>query len=373
MLVDAPVVADFAQALDPANYISVPDDWLIAVCDVIGSTAAISAGRYKDVNLAGAATIAAIQNANKGRDLPFAFGGDGGTVLIAPDLAETTTSALKGVQRMARNTLSLDTRCALIPVAAVRGDGFDVRLAYQTLHGSRRLAMLCGGGIDHAETLCKTQAGERFAINADATTEDADLSGLSCRWQPLTARNGVMLTAIIRATDGAQLSPVYRDLYAGILAAARRDLCPVAASNLKATWPPRGGAHERAFGRSLFEVYGQSLLAIVSEKTGRTIGGFNGRDYARALPSHSDYRKFADSLRMVIDCSTREADAIEQLLTLAKTHGAIDFGLHRAAAALMTCFVSNTDDGGHVHFIDGADGGYALAAQQLKTKIVGRT
>jgi hypothetical protein len=113
-------------------------------------------------------------------------------------------------------------------------------------------------------------------------------------------------------------------------------------------------------------------LAIVSEKTGRTIGGFNGRAYARALPSHSDYRKFADSLRMVVDCSVR-SDGIEKLLTFARDRGAIDFGLHRASSALMTCFVSNTDDGGHVHFIDGADGGYTLAAQQLKAKSTGTT
>lgn len=370
---DAPVVADFAQALEPANYVSVPSDWLIAVADVVGSTSAISAGRYKDVNLAGAATIAGLQNASPGSELPFAFGGDGGIVLVPPDLHGIATSALKGVQRIVRNTLSLDTRCALVPVAAIRADGFDVRLAYQTLHGSRRLAMLCGGGIDHAETLCKSPAGERFAVAADATTQDADLSGLSCRWQPLTARNGVMLTTIIRCNDGALLSPVYRELYAGIQAATRRDLCPVAASNLRAAWPPRGGARERAFGRSLFEVYGQSLLAIVSEKTGRSIGGFDGRAYARALPSHSDYRKFADSLRMVIDCTAREADAIEQLLTFAKAGGAIEFGLHRASSALMTCFVSNTNDDGHVHFIDGADGGYALAAQQLKSKIASIT
>jgi hypothetical protein len=91
------------------------------------------------------------------------------------------------------------------------------------------------------------------------------------------------------------------------------------------------------------------------------------------VPAHSDYRKFADSLRMVIDCSTREADGIEKLLIFARDRGAIDFGLHRASSALMTCFVSNTDDGGHVHFIDGADGGYTLAAQQLKAKSAGKT
>jgi hypothetical protein len=286
--------------------------------------------------------------------------------------SSSRATALKGVQRIVRNALDLDTRCALIPVAAARAGGFDVRVAYQTLSGKRRRRAWPGGGIDHAETLCKAPAGTAFVVAADETTKDADLSGLSCRWQPLAARNGVMLTAIIRANESASLSPVYRDLYAAIQTATRRDLCPVVASNLRSSWPPRGGAHERKFGHSLFEVYGQSFLARVSEATGLTIGGFDGRAYRRSLPAHSDYRKFADSLRMVIDCTTREADGIERVLALARERGAIEFGLHRASAALMTCFVSNTDDGGHVHFIDGADGGYTLAAQQLRNTAASR-
>jgi hypothetical protein len=362
--VDAPVVTDFAQALDPANYTSVPSDWLIAVTDVVASSAAISAG---------AATIAGIQNAAPGRWLPFAFGGDGGVVLVPPDLADTARTALKGVQRLVRNALSLDTRAALIPVSAVRAQGLDVRIAYQTLSGQRKLAMLSGGGTDRAEAMCKSADGAPFAITAEANDEDADLTGLSCRWQPLTTRNGVMLTAIIRATENSPLSPTYADIYAGIQQAARRDFCPVAASNLKFKWPPPGGAIERAFGRNWFDVYGQSFFARLSTATGRTIAGYNGRAYDASVPAHSDYRKFADSLRMVIDCSTREADGIEKLLTFARDRGAIDFGLHRASSALMTCFVSNTDDGGHVHFVDGADGGYTLAAQQLRAKSAGRT
>jgi hypothetical protein len=371
--VDAPVLTDFAEALDPANYISVPDDWLIAVTDVVGSTAAISAGRYKDVNFAGAATIAGIQNAAPGRWLPFAFGGDGGVVLVPPDLAVTARTALKGVQRIVQNALSLGTRAALIPVSAVRAQGFDVRIAYQTLSGQRKLAMLSGGGVDRAEEMCKSADGAPFAITADANDQDADLTGLSCRWLPLNARRGVMLTAIIRATEKSLLSPTYADIYAGIQAAARGNWCPVSQSNMRFKWPPPGGAIERAIGRSWFRVYGESFFATLSTATGRTIGGYNGRAYDASVPAHSDYRKFADSLRMVIDCSTREADGIEKLLTFAKERGAIDFGLHRASSALMTCFVSNTDDGGHVHFIDGADGGYTLAAQQLKAKRTGTT
>jgi hypothetical protein len=366
--VDAPVLTDFQAALDPANYVAVPGDWLIAVTDVVGSTAAISAGRYKDVNFAGAATIAGLVNAAPERELPFAFGGDGALVLVPPDLAETARTALKGVQRVVRNALALDTRAALIPVSAVRVQGLDVSVAYQTLAGQRKLAMLSGGGVDRAEAMCKSADGAPFAITSGDDDEDADLTGLSCRWQPLSARNGVMLTAIIRATEKSPLSPTYADIYAGIQTAARRNWCPVSESNLKFKWPPPNGAIERAIGRSWFKVYGESLLARLSSRTGRVIGGYNGRAYDRSVPAHSDYRKFADSLRMVIDCSTREADGIEQLLTFARRRGAIEFGLHRASSALMTCFVGNTDDGGHVHFIDGADGGYTLAAQQLKSR-----
>lgn len=363
---DATVVADFADTLEPGNYVRVPEGWLLAVSDVVASTAAIAAGRYKDVNLAGAATIVGILNACRGRELPFAFGGDGGVVLIPPELRGTAHTALQGARQIARSALALDMRCALVPLAAIREQGADVKLAYHALHSGRRLAMLSGGGIDCAEALCKSAEGAPFAVDADGDTSDADLTGLSCRWQPLSARNGVMLTAIIRAKDASPLPRVYREIYDRVQAVIKHDACPVATSNLRSTWPPRGADRERALGRTLFEVYGQSLLAKVSETTGVTIGGFSGRAYARALPAHSDYRKFADSLRMVVDCTIREADAIEALLRASKAAGAIEFGLHRASSALMTCFVSNTDDGGHVHFIDGADGGYALAAQHLR-------
>ncbi len=365
----AKTVASFAETLDPASYARVPDDWLVAVGDVAQSTVAIQAGRYKDVNLAGAATIVGILNACPGRDLPFAFGGDGGIVLVPSDLEPQARNALKGVQQISRRALSLDLRCALMPIAAIRAEGRDVRLAYQTLAPKRKLAMMSGGGLDCAEILAKSAKGASFVVTADTTTEDADLSGLSCRWKPLESQRGVMLSAIIRAKDDTTSLPaIYRAIYDQIQSALARDACPVALSNLNATWPPRGSAQERAFGRTLFEVYGQSLLGLISEKTGITIGGFNGQNYLRALPSHSDYRKFADSLRMVIDCSTREADGIESILRDSRGAGLIDFGLHRASTALMTCFVSSTDNGGHVHFIDGGDGGYAMAAQDLKTQ-----
>ena len=40
--------------------------------------------------------------------------------------------------------------------------------------------------------------------------------------------------------------------------------------------------------------------------------------------------------------------------------------MHRQSAALMTCIVPSIADDHHVHFVDGARGGYASAARRLK-------
>jgi len=368
--VQVPEFTDFASALDSDSYKPVPDDWLIAIGDVAGSTPAIAAGRYKDVNLAGAATIAAVQNACPNVELPFAFGGDGGIVLVPAEQGSASRRALAGVQKISRNVLNLDLRCALVPVAAIRKKGKDVRIAFLAMTPQRRLAMISGGGIDCAEMIAKSPEGAAFAVIVTDTTQDADLSGLSCRWSPLQSQNGVMLSVIIRARDETAVLPdAYRTIYTRIKNIVRCDACPVTFEGLKSNWPPRGASAERAFGHSVFQVYGQSLLAKFSELTGLAVGGYHGAQYKRALPSHSDYRKFSDSLRLVIDCSAPEADHIESILAAARRQNLIDYGLHRASAALMTCFVSSTEDGKHVHFIDGADGGYALAAQQIKAQI----
>lgn len=42
-----------------------------------------------------------------------------------------------------------------------------------------------------------------------------------------------------------------------------------------------------------------------------------------------------------------------------------------ADTALMTCLVFNLRKSEHVHFVDGGDGGFAIAAKQLKTQLGG--
>src|ERR1043166_4648332 len=85
----------FERLMDPALYAPLPDDWIIGVSDIVESTKAIAANRYKAVNMAGAAVIAAVTNALEGREFPFVFGGDGASFAVAPDRSEEHTSELQ--------------------------------------------------------------------------------------------------------------------------------------------------------------------------------------------------------------------------------------------------------------------------------------
>ena len=90
------------------------------------------------------------------------------------------------------------------------------------------------------------------------------------------------------------------------------------------------------------------------------------------MTRNSDFRKYDDGLKMTIDCTRETADALEALLLKAETERIADYGLHRQDSALMTCIVPSHLSDDHVHFLDGAGGGYALAAQHLKEKLARR-
>ena len=55
-----PATSSFNDFANSEAYIQVPEDWYVALTDVIGSTKAIQEGRYKDVNAIGVASIAAV-------------------------------------------------------------------------------------------------------------------------------------------------------------------------------------------------------------------------------------------------------------------------------------------------------------------------
>lgn len=90
--------------------------------------------------------------------------------------------------------------------------------------------------------------------------------------------------------------------------------------------------------------------------------------HKKSLIGDSDYQKFDDTLRMVISGELAQREQLIQYLEKQYEAGHLLYGFHVSDRALMTCLVYESE-GRHIAFVDGADGGYALAAKVLKEKL----
>ncbi|WP_458759243.1 DUF3095 domain-containing protein [Afipia sp. TerB] len=363
----------FARLMDPLLYKPLPDDWLIGVADIVQSTQAIAGNRYKAVNMAGAAVIAAVTNARGSQDFPFVFGGDGASFAIAPDDAAAARAALAATATWVREALDLVMRVALMPVAAVRAHGHDVRIARYAPSPHVSYAMFSGGGLAWADAAMKR--GE-FAVEPAAAGAQPDLTGLSCRFSPIPSSRGLILSILV--VPGHADPAGFRLAIEDIVSLVERSPDagrPIPDSGPPLRWPAAGVEMEaRArHGMPLIvnraALYGWTLFVYLLMRFGISAGGFVPDVYMKQVVENSDFRKFDDGLRMVIDCTPAMADEIEAHLAAAASSGAVRYGLHRQEAAIMTCFTLAASRPDHFHFVDGAQGGYASAATALKATL----
>jgi hypothetical protein len=369
-----PVFRGFRSLMDPAMYAALPDDWTVGIADVVQSTKAIADKRYKAVNMAGAAVIASVTNALGDREFPFVFGGDGASFAVASRDRDKAAEALAATAAWSAGELGLTMRVALVPVTEIRAVGRDVRVARYGPSDNVSYAMFSGGGLAWADAAVKR--GE-FAVTPAPPGTWPDLTGLSCRFQEFRAERGLILSLLILPAPNAEPS-AFRALIEDIVALVEQSPNagrPMPDGGPDMRWPPQGVALEAstAPGGPLrrVTVLARTCLYYLIMRSGIRVGGFVPATYLRQVVENSDFRKYDDGLRMILDCTPALADTLER--RLAAVRGVAVYGLHRQSAAMMTCFTPSPTRSDHVHFIDGAEGGYAAAATALKSGIRNQT
>jgi hypothetical protein len=370
---------DFTEFVEIDAYEPVPDDWIVMISDVRGSTRAIEEGHYKDVNMVGAASITAVLNTCGDIEVPFVFGGDGGTVAVPGSLRKAACDALIGLQAISQATFGA------IPVADLRAKGVDVRVRKYELSTGNYLAMFAGGGVELSDSLLKSAPpGSPYLLEAQSEVGEPNLQGLSCRWEPLMPRSGRMMTIMVQGTksDPADQSSLLRDVVqkiSDLLGHRLQESAPASVHSMKFRWPPRGlelearaTAGRQTFLRRYLAVLASSLIQFWCERFDRQAGPYNAPVYRGELRSNTDFQKYDGILRMVLDVSESQAALIERHLEREHDAGRLVYGVHVADTALMTCVVFSLEQSKHVHFIDGSDGGFARAAQEFKSRLGAR-
>src|SRR5215469_10559424 len=329
-----PVFRGFNNLMKPELYVPLPDDWSIGVADIVESTKAIAAQRYKAVNMAGAAIIASVTNALEGREFPFVFGGDGASFAVAPGELARAREALAATAAWVKEDLDLVMRVALVPVASIRAKGADVRVARFGPSPNLSYAMFSGGGLGWAEAAMKR--GE-FAVPAAPAGTQPDLSGLSCRFEEIPAARGLILSVLVMPTKAAD-PLAFRKVIEDIIQLVERTPDagrPVPSGGPPLRWPPQGIEYEArakrggSLARRRAYVLGRTLFYYMIMRFGIKVGGFVPSAYTRQVVENSDFRKYDDGLRMILDCTEELARTLSERLAAAAAGGIVRYGLHR--------------------------------------------
>ena len=380
---DLPALQSFTEAIETDRHVQVPGDWWIVVADVTGSTQAIESGAYKKVNTVGAACIAAVVNVDRSVDIPFVFGGDGATFAVPDTLRERVIPALREAQRLSRHNFDLMLRVGMVRVSTLVSNGLTVRLAKIRLSPNVTQPTFSGHGWEEAERMVKDPLAEGvLRVQEHEGPCEGSFEGFECRWQGVPSFNDHKLALLVAAvSDDARVSlDTYRKLFDRI-AKTYGDISsyhPLRAERMRLSFSPGELGHEwrvrssrlsftgrvKYFARMvLLNLAGAYLFARkMDTKTVRW------SHYVDDMVENSDVRKFDGMLRMVMDGSEAQYDELRSYLEGQHRKGQLVYGMHKSSEALVTCIVFSYN-GNHVHFVDGSDGGYAMAARGLKEQL----
>lgn len=362
---------DMYKLIGSDNFRKVPDDWDIIVTDIFKSTEAIQQGRYKEVNFIAASTIIAVLNSLPKIEIPFVFGGDGSTLLIPSTFRENISSVLVDVKNTVKLNFGLTLRTGLVPVKDLSDREIKVLVAKHSISDNYEQAIFKGGGLSFAEELVKSSDG-KYEINAKLNKGCANFTGLECRWQDIYSFKGESMSLIVKILEDENNQASYHDVLKEIDhlygPAAKRN--PVSEENLRLTFKKRGPFFEAGILNKIkilhtVKVWSVNFYANYLFKHGNN----EWIKYKKLVKSTCDYEKFDDTLKVVLSGSPYQREKLISILDKLEEQGKIAYGVLITNRSLITCLIFERH-GRQVHFIDAADGGYALAAKQLKEKLL---
>ncbi len=382
-----PATPIYAGLFDVAHHHDVPEDWAVVIVDIKGSTKAIAEGHYKDINIASSCAIVAVLNRVDRTKICYIFGGDGATFLIPSSMKFDVASALYGAQTMIQESFGLDMRAGMVDIPTLTVQNQPVRAAKIESRAGVYQAAISGSGIALAEKIVK-DASATHEITSLYTIEElaktpASFEGFECRWQPMKSRNGidVSLLIIARSDDEQENVKLYREIYnhIAVICGHQDDWRPVSEQQMALTLNPSAFVKEtkaRQFGRDSWNkikyashIALMTLVGIVCMRLGLKAGSFDGETFRTEAALHTDYIKFENALKLVMDITRDRKNTLNAYLLDLYRQGKIFYGLQESDSAVMTCLVFSYDND-HFHFVDGADGGYTLAAKQLKAQML---
>ena len=352
-------------------FYKVPGNWHVVVTDIKNSTKAVANGLHETVNLIATGCIVAVLNiaAKFKTTVPFFFGGDGATFIIPSSLFDPVMKALLLHQENTKATFHLDLRVGHVPVKVIYQQEHALNIS--KLKTSKQLAIpvLLGDGLTYAESVIK---GPDYIFGMiGRSSAELDLSGMQCRWDRIKPPENTfeVVSLLVVVSDAINQAPVFKKVFESIDSIygdpANRKPISAARLKLKATLAKISvEMHARMNGFRpvyLISTWVKTMLGHLYFKTKK------GKIYLDDLVDMSDTLVVDGKINTVISGTPQQRQRLIAALDKIEGEGEILYGLFVSSESVMSCYVRSMNEG-HIHFVDGAEGGYTRAANVIKQK-----
>lgn len=353
-------------------FFNVPASWHVLITDVKKSTEAVATGKHETVNLVATGSIVAVLNLAYKEDLtiPFFFGGDGATFIVPPSLLEQAITALTLHKINTQNNFGLDLRVGHVPVEKIYNEGHGLKVTKLRTSALFSIPVILGNGLAYAEKIIK---GADYMLSEPAVAEtELDMTGMECRWDkikpPLQYDEVVSLLVLskspsMQAAGFKRVIDTLNDIYGD---PDTRKPITVERLRLKATLKKINREARTKFGSLkpfyLIKTWIKMLIGPLYFKTKA------GKTYLNQLVQLSDTLVIDGRINTVISGTTTQRQKLVSELNKLEEQGHILYGLHTSNESVLSCYVRDMNEK-HVHFVDGGNGGYTMAATMLKKKL----
>jgi len=350
---------------------AVPADWYVIITDIRNSTLAVFDGLHENVNRVATASIVAVLNiAFKEKiTIPFFFGGDGATFLIPPAIKEKVLAALIIFKENTLSNFDFDLRVGIVSLEEIYESGNTISISRYGISEYFSIPVILGGGLAYAEKIIK---GDDYLLSSNTKEEELDLTGMQCRWDkipPPDETNEIITLLVVAMPDADQAGAFSKVIHLiDSIYGPQESRQPISVPKLRLN---------TTFNRMRLEMHVRlgkiKALRLLANWLVNIIGYFylkssKGQTYLDLLVKMSDTLVLDGKINTVISGTEEDRIRLTTALDQLERENLIIYGVHVSAASIMSCYVRDMKDG-HIHFVDGAGGGYTMAAKVLKSKV----
>lgn len=360
---------------DESMFSKIPEDWHILVADIKNSTQAIQDGFHQEVNLIATGSVIAILNisAEAGINVPFFFGGDGAVILVPAKLLKEGISALNKHRINTFRNFGFELKIGSVSVEKIYKENIELKIAKARISEIFNIPVVLGNGLQFAESLVKKNDDTEIE-KLPVDEIPLNLDGMECKWNRINPPEddqeviSLIVSGNSKFNTAENFSEVLKAIDRIYGSQMRRKPISVKRLQLNSSWRQINSEMQTKLGhyKNLYfiknwfkTVFGMFYLTQTEI----------GKNYLEKLVQLTDTLTIDGRINTVITGTSEQRKNLIVFLGHLENSGRINYGLYVSKASVMSCYVKDMATDDHIHFVDGADGGYTKAAVNLKKKI----